>query len=134
MFKGGEEEGKVLGIVWNQKVDKLCFEVKAGWFNVSEFTEIGQVTLTKQQILSKVARLYDPIRLASAFLIGAKIGIQHLWQLGVGWDKELPPTVQDQWMRLFQEMMELNHVCFLRALLTIGATEQPSLCTFSASQ
>ena len=57
MFKGGEEEGKVLGIVWNQKVDKLRFKVKADWFNVSEFTEQGQVTLTKRQILSQYKSL-----------------------------------------------------------------------------
>ena len=135
VFKEGEEEGKVLGIVWNQKVDEVRFKVKADWFNVSDFTEQSQVTLTKRQILSKVARIYDPIGLASAFLVRAKIGIQQLWQLGVGWDEELPPTVQDQWMRLFQEMTELNHVSFPRGLLTIGTTEQATLCTFSdASQ
>ena len=48
VFKGREEEGKVLGIVWNQKVDELRFKVKADWFNVSEFTEQVQVKLTKR--------------------------------------------------------------------------------------
>ena len=59
-------------------------------------------------IPSKVAHIYDPIGLASAFLIRAKIEIHHLWQLGIGWDQELQPAIQDQWTRLFQEMMKLN--------------------------
>ena len=94
----------------------------------SDVTDQSAATLTKRMILSKVARIYDPIRLASALLIRAKIGIQHLWQLGIGWDQELQPAIQDEWTRLFQEMMELNEVPFPRGLFTIGGNEDATLC------
>ena len=81
--------------------------------------------------LSKVARIYDPIGLASAFLIRGKIGIPHLWQLGIGWDQELQPAIQDQWTRRFQEMTELNEVSFPRGLFNIRANEDATLCIFS---
>ena len=41
VLKRGEEEGKVIGVVWNQRVDELRSKVKADLFNVSEITEQG---------------------------------------------------------------------------------------------
>ena len=52
------------------------------------------VKLTKRTMLSQTARIYDPIGLAAAFIIRAKIGMQELWQIGVDWDQELPSTIQ----------------------------------------
>lgn len=97
----------------------------------SDAGDQSAATLTKRMILSKVARIYDPIGLVSAFRIRAKIRIQHLWQLGIGWDQELQPAIQDQWTRLFQEMMKLNELSFPRGLFTIGANEDATLCIFS---
>jgi len=60
--------------------------------------------MTKRMILSQVARIYDPIGFAAAFIIRAKIGLQKLWQLGLDWDDEVPVAVQDQWITLFKEI------------------------------
>ena len=110
---------------------ELRFKVRPELIKVSDVTDQSAATLTKRMIPSKVAHIYDPIGLASAFLIRAKIGIQHLWQLAIGWDKELQPAIQDQWTRLFQEMMKLNEVSLPRGLFTIGANEDATLCIFS---
>ena len=91
VFKGGAEVDKVLRVVWNHRTDELRFKVRPELIKVSDVTDQSAATLTKRMILSKVAYIYDPIGLASAFLIRAKIGIQHLWQLGIGWDQELQP-------------------------------------------
>ena len=119
VFEGGAEVDKVLGVVWNHGTDELRFKVRPELIKASDVTYQSAATLTKWMILSKVSRIYDPIGLASAFLIRAKIGIQNLWQLAIGWDQELQPAIQDQWTRLFQEMMELNEVSFPRGLFTI---------------
>ena len=131
VFEGGAEVDKVLGVVSNHGTDELRFKVRPDLIKASDVTDQSAATLTKRMILSKVARIYDPIGLASAFLIRAKVGIQHLWQLGIGWDQELHPAIQDKWTRLFQEMMELNEVSFPRGLFTIGANEDATLCIFS---
>ena len=81
--------------------------------------------MTKRMILSQVARIFDPIGFAAAFVIRAKIGLQKLWQLGLDWDDEVPLTVQDNWISLFQEMKELDTVSFERCLTVSNAVEPP---------
>ena len=94
-----------------------------------------KVTLTKRKLLSEVAKIYDQIRLAAAFIIRANIGMQEIWQTGVDSDEEIPAAKKGQWIELFKEMKELDNVSFKRALLATDATEKPSLCLFSdASQ
>mgnify|MGYP000441737493 CR=1 FL=1 len=90
-----------------------------------------QDALSKKKIMSKVARIYDPIGLASALIIRAKIGLQNLWQTGADWDDRLPSEVQEHWKALFQEITRLNQASFQRRLLAIYAIEEPMLCVFS---
>ena len=93
------------------------------------------VKMTKRIILRQVAKIFDPIGFAAAFVIRAKISLQQLWQLGLDWDDEPPPTVQDNWTSLFQEMKELNKVSFERCLTATNAMQPPMLCVFAdASQ
>ena len=91
--------------------------------------------MTKRMILSQVARIYDPIGFAAAFIVRAKIGMQRLWQLGLDWDDEVPLAVQETWISLFQEIKELDSVFFERCLTVVSAVEPPMLCVFAdASQ
>ncbi|XP_068675562.1 uncharacterized protein [Montipora foliosa] len=65
----------------------------------------------------------------------AKIGRQVLWQTGVDWEEEPPPTIRYKWIKLFKEMKELSKITFQRSLCSANATEPPMLCVFSdASQ
>ena len=57
--------------------------------------------------------------------------MQALWQTGVNWDEEPPPTVCYKWIELFKEMKELNKITFQRSLCSANATEPPMLCVFS---
>jgi hypothetical protein len=52
------------------------------------------IKLTKRAILSQVVRIYDPLGIAAAFLIRAKIGMQKLWLTGLQWDEDLPTEFQ----------------------------------------
>jgi hypothetical protein len=71
----GECTDKILGVAWNNETDSLSFKVKADVLN----TASGQETkLTKRIILGCIARIYDPIGIAAAFIIRAKIGMQRL--------------------------------------------------------
>ena len=128
---GEEDEGKVLGVVWKHKTDELRFKVREDMLVPGENLSCDQDTLNKRKIMSKVARIYDPIGLASALIIRAKIGLQNLWQTGADWDDKLPSEVQEHWKALFQEITKLNKVSFQRSLLTVGASEEPMLCVFS---
>ncbi|XP_068704101.1 uncharacterized protein [Montipora capricornis] len=127
----GSGEHKVLGIVWNSTEDSFKFKVKSETIDCLDSSE-----WTKRCILSQIARIYDPVGFAAAFLIRAKIGFQELWQQGYEWDQDLPAAVQQKWLSLFKEMKELNEVSFPRSLSPPEpADSQPTLCVFAdASQ
>ena len=132
-----EAEEKVLGIIWKKQSDTLTFKVESDLINLideeNNFTQ--SVRLTKRKVLSEIARIYDPIGLAAAFVIKLKIGLQELWQKGVDWDDEIPAEIRIKWIAMFKEMKELNKISFARTLITTDSTEKPLLCIFSdASQ
>ena len=122
----GVNEEKVLGVVWNNHTDMFTLKVKPELLLSQE-----PAMLSKRTILSQVARIYDPIGFASAFLIRAKIGLQELWEKGVGWDEKLPSETQERWTNLFQEMKTLNGTSFERCLTPPYAVGRPVLCVFS---
>jgi len=127
----GEDEEKVLGIVWSHRTDKFQFKVKADLLKLIECSPDKEIKITKRKILSEVARIYDPIGFASAFIIRAKIGIQQLWLRGVGWDDDLPEDIKTEWVKLFNEMKELNNITFHPN----HSVNHPMLCVFAdASQ
>lgn len=64
VFEEGED--KVLGVVWNHRTNELRFKVKKDLFKPTEIPSKGQVMLTKKAILSKVARIDDPVELTAA--------------------------------------------------------------------
>ena len=121
----GAAEEKVLGVVWNTSDDVFKYKV------VPDIQKSQPVKITKRNILSQIARIYDPIGFASAFLIRAKIGIQELWQKGINWDDELSPESQEQWLSFFEEMKKLNDVVLERCLCPFNSVEFPVLCIFA---
>ncbi|XP_028419079.1 uncharacterized protein LOC114544723 [Dendronephthya gigantea] len=127
MFQGDVEE-KVLD------TDTFSFKVKADLLQVTNSEDTSrdnQPRLTKRKILSQIARIYDPIGFAAAFLIHAKIGMQQLWESGYEWDQALPAKTCQNWIELFKELKQLNEVTFPRCLTPQTALEQPMLCVFS---
>ena len=122
----GDGEEKVLGVVWNSQEDVLTYKVKP-WSHYSQ----TPIQLSKRQILSNIAQIYHPLGFASAFLIKAKIGLQELWKRGIDWDDELPMEIQGKWKNLFQEMLSLNGISFIRCLTPPNAVGLPVLSVFS---
>ena len=82
----GKQDAKVLGMVWNNKDDILKYKVEIPKHDTQ------QPKFTKGNVLSQVARIYDPIGFAAPYLVRAKIGLQELWQKGLEWDDDLSPS------------------------------------------
>ncbi|XP_062558135.1 uncharacterized protein LOC134223013 [Armigeres subalbatus] len=84
-----EQSVKTLGLTWIPHTDTLRFQ-----FAVPPI-EPG-VPLTKRQILSQIATLFDPLGLIGATTSSAKIFMQQLWTLEDGkgnrldWDQPVP--------------------------------------------
>ena len=71
---------RALGFVWDTSSDCLVYEVVK--------SDIADMRL---KMLSLIAYLFDPIGFIAPFLVRANIFLQHVWQLGTGWDDALPP-------------------------------------------
>ena len=67
-----KQNAKILGLVWNNKDDVLKYKVEV------EMCKIQQPKFTKRNILSQVAKIYDPIGFAAPYLVRANIGLQEL--------------------------------------------------------
>ncbi|GFX26563.1 integrase catalytic domain-containing protein [Trichonephila clavipes] len=87
---------KILGIAWLPDVDKLTVTI-----TVSE-TDVW----TKRKVLSKVAKIFDPLGWLAPSVVISKIFLQELWSHHLSWDEELPDSQARQW-RIFQEQLPL---------------------------
>ena len=78
--------GRALGVKWCVEQDLLCLEpVK------SEFPN------TKRGILSATSSVFDPLGLATPYVMKAKLIIQELWRRHIEWDEELPDDILQRW-------------------------------------
>jgi hypothetical protein len=117
-----EETQKVLGTVWHPQEDKFSFKVN--------LEDTDGTKLTKRMILSKLSGIFDPIGGGVAVLIKSKIAMQELWQLGLGWDDDVPSDIRMKWTALFNEMSALNQVQFERCLTPLNVASDPWLVIF----
>ncbi|GFV84541.1 integrase catalytic domain-containing protein [Trichonephila clavipes] len=74
------DETKALGIIWNPKLDCFLFIIE----------QQRLTSFTKRMVLSTIARIFDPLGLLGPIITWAKIFIQRLWLLELGWSDELP--------------------------------------------
>ncbi|XP_066600038.1 uncharacterized protein [Prorops nasuta] len=86
---GTDQTVKTLGLLWNPELDSFGF-------NFHKLPSLTQ-EMTKREILSCTARLFDPLGWLAPVLIRAKILLQDLWMLKIDWDTPLPPDILKRW-------------------------------------
>ncbi|GFW44369.1 integrase catalytic domain-containing protein [Trichonephila clavipes] len=84
------DETKALGIIWNSKLDCFLFRIE----------QQRLTSFTKRMVLSIIARIFDCLGLLGPIITWAKIFMQRLWLLELGWSDELPFKEEKEW-RLF---------------------------------
>lgn len=86
---------KTLGIFWSR--DKDAF-----FFSITPSTENCQYT--KRQVLSLIARLYDPLGWVSPCTMLAKHLMQKIWQTKTDWDDIVEEPICSQFKTFFNEL------------------------------
>ncbi|XP_067205334.1 uncharacterized protein [Linepithema humile] len=94
----------VLGLCWNPSTDTFHFSV----------TLSVPTAITKQTILSTIAKVFDPLGLLSPITITAKIFMQELWTIKVGWDDPLPLPTSKKWIDFIKLLQEIPKLSFPR--------------------
>ncbi|XP_075150703.1 uncharacterized protein LOC142224804 [Haematobia irritans] len=82
---------KPLGIRWNAQLDLFYFDMKP----------IGRKSrFTKREVLSAIARLFNPVGWLGPVIIVVKIVMQQVWLDKIGWDESLPLQTERQWRKI----------------------------------
>ncbi|GFW80732.1 integrase catalytic domain-containing protein [Trichonephila clavipes] len=98
---------KTLGTLWDQKMDCLTYKVKI----------IDKVNFSKKDVLSEIARFYDPLGLIGPIVTKAKIFIQELWKIKLDWSDQLLPDATKEWKNFYQKLSKVNNFKIPRCIL-----------------
>ncbi|XP_075162832.1 uncharacterized protein LOC142235461 [Haematobia irritans] len=96
-----KSSAKTLGIRWNAKTDSFYF--------VSEKLK-NKETFTKREVLSIIARLFDPLGWLSPVIVTAKILMQQLWLDKTGWDDSLKQLSLIKWRQFIRSYVYIDQI------------------------
>ncbi|XP_052855081.1 uncharacterized protein LOC128263847 [Drosophila gunungcola] len=96
-----ESTAKTLGVRWKATSDEY-------FFVPPELSD--ESSLTKRQVLSQIAKLFDPAGWLAPFVVRAKIFMQEIWLQDLGWDDELPSDLCLRWQSFLQSYSALNRI------------------------
>lgn len=97
-----DESVKALGVRWHPQADEFSYKIHA--------LKRSATVLTKRQVLSEIAQLFDPLGLLAPVIIVAKTLMQQLWLTGSGWDDKLPMEVNEKWQTFKDELVQIEKV------------------------
>ncbi|GFW56324.1 integrase_H2C2 domain-containing protein [Trichonephila clavipes] len=114
------DETKALGIIWNPNLDCFLFRIE----------QQRLTSFTKRMVLSTIARIFDPLGLLGPIITWAKIFMQRLWLLELGWSDELPFKEEKEWRRFIDSLEAVNNISIDRRIV-IQRAESIKLHAFS---
>jgi hypothetical protein len=99
---------RALGVYWDVQSDSFSFQVHT-----------RDVKPTRRNVLSHVSSIYDPLGLASPFILVAKLILQEACQLGIGWDEEMTNEQRQKWKAWTQDLHNLTRLRIPRCMKPI---------------
>ena len=82
-------------------------------------------------ILSQVNGIYDPLGLATPFIIRAKLLLRNFSIENVGWDDPMSAKTREDWISFFIEMFDMEVITFRRCIKSKDAIGKPVLVIFN---
>ena len=106
-------DDRALGVCWRVHEDHLSFQVQ----------RMDQ-PLTKRGILSMLSSVYDPLGLASPFMLKARRIVQNLCRTKIGWDEPIPEMEREQWIQWVSGLQAMGKNCVPRCLQPIPSVHR----------
>jgi hypothetical protein len=86
-------EERTLGVLWDPESDAFGFRAVD-----------KEKPPTRRGILSMTSSVYDPVGFLSPFILKAKLILQDLCRLRIGWDEDIPPEHLCKWQRWLTDL------------------------------
>ena len=112
---------KTLGVAWHPIGENFTFNTKM------EKT----ASLTKRELVSETAKLFDPMGWVSLVTIVFKILIQEAWISGCAWDSKLNDNILQRWKAAQETLTDLHQVSIKRCNLPPGKATEVQLHVFA---
>lgn len=93
----------ILGLRWLPATDELTFKFRP------QPPEEEQ-KMTKRDILSQIAQLFDPNGYLGPVIVAAKIIMQRIWKPQIGWNSRVPDEIGHDWMQFQSQLPALAHI------------------------
>ncbi|GFW36385.1 integrase catalytic domain-containing protein [Trichonephila clavipes] len=100
-------EMKTLGVSWKPNLD--CFLIKVKVCLDSSYT--------KRDVLSTIAKIFDPVGLMAPVISKAKIFLQRLWRSKLEWNDLLPAEEYREWQQFLVSLENINNIEIPRRIL-----------------
>lgn len=88
---------KILGLQWNSSEDEFSY-------SITEF----QPPFTKRNILSYIARTFDPLGLLAPLIFSMKYFLKLLWEAQLNWDDPLPQSLCALWSSFIENISTVS--------------------------
>ncbi|XP_066595445.1 uncharacterized protein [Prorops nasuta] len=99
---------KALGLSWNIDADEIVYEVKTSHLSDD---------VTKREILSTIAKIYDPLGLLGPIILYAKTIMQTTWKEKSSWDEAVSENLRSKWKTFAKQLPLINNLVVNRQLL-----------------
>lgn len=117
-----ETYNKVLGISWDFNSDN---------FHIFIPQLPSYKALTKRQVLSCIAQMFDPLGFIGPIVVTAKILMQKIWSSKIEWDEQLPSELQRMWDNFSKNLSKLSSLSVPRWILCSTPIQEIQLHGFS---
>ena len=115
---------KTLGIVWSPSSDTFTFTVA----HLS--SDFGKKAITKRQVLSDIAKIFDPMGWLSPITLELKHLMQRVWQCQITWDEQLPTELTAAYMDWRTKLEALKGIRIQRFCLSMEQRDKVTLHAF----
>ena len=139
---------RVLGLVWNHKIDLFQFKIKLNFYPKVKGVHSGHAItklnikrefpkiLTKRQVLSQLSSVYDPMGFIAPAILQGKILMREVVTFDkeckrIDWDDPLPEVLRDKWYEFFYTLFDLEKFTISRCLKSSHDCINPSLVIFN---
>lgn len=94
------DETGVLGMSWEPRLDVFRL-------NLNNYDHQFPERMTKRQVISRIAKVYDPSGLFAPIIVHGKMIIQDIWRLKIDWDQLVPVEIMERWQQFHGSIVQL---------------------------